>query len=262
LVPATASKRQADLTMTYQVRLSKFEGPLDLLLHLIRRDKIDIYDIPISHITREYLSYIEVMQELELEIAGEFFVMAATLMRIKAQMLLPRHIEEEEEEDPREELVRSLIEYRKYKEAAQHFGDRERERRKVFARPSTLVQENAQECETISVTLFDLVEAFKNVLDNLKKQVSYRVVLEEFSVEEKIELLNQRLESKSEILFTELFTDKFDKFEVIVTFLAVLELIRIGRIIARQMSFGADIWLYRPKDTPRVEVGDNISSDG
>ena len=124
--------------MTYQVRLSQFEGPLDLLLHLIKRDKINIYDIPISHITQEYLAYIEIMQELELEVAGEFFVMAATLMRIKAQMLLPRHAElEEEEEDPRDELVRNLLEYKKFKEAAQHFSAMEEERRKVFTRPTS-----------------------------------------------------------------------------------------------------------------------------
>ena len=121
--------------MSYHVRLTQFEGPLDLLLHLIRRDKINVYDIPISHITKEYLSHIEIMQELRLEVAGEFFVMAATLMRIKAQMLLPRRPDEEEDEDPREELVRNLLEYRKFKEAASHFAEKENDRRKVFTRP-------------------------------------------------------------------------------------------------------------------------------
>jgi segregation and condensation protein A len=244
--------------MTYQVRLSEFEGPLDLLLHLIRRDKINIYDIPISHITQEYLSYIEIMKELELEVAGEFFVMAATLMRIKAQMLLPRRIDmEDEEQDPREELVRNLLEYKKFKEAAQHFSVMEEDRRKVFTRPTGAQGLVDESDHPIEVSVFDLLGAFKKVMDDLRKQISYRVERESVSVEEKIAIIRARLKSEREVLFTELFEAGFTKVDIIVTFLALLELIRLGEMIARQMTRGSDIWLYAAgsAEMARVEKG-------
>ena len=233
--------------MTYQVRLVQFEGPLDLLLHLIRRDKINIYDIPISHITREYLAYIEIMQELELEVAGEFFVMAATLMRIKSQMLLPRHEGiEEEEVDPRDELVRNLIEYRKFKEAATCFAEKEEDRRMVFPRPVVRPPEDDAVEEREEVTIFDLLEALQGVFKNLQQQAIYRVVPDSVTVEQKIETIRGNLERRREILFTELFSTGFTKIEIIVTFLALLEMIKLGELIARQMAHGADIWLYKP----------------
>ncbi len=232
--------------MTYQVRLVQFEGPLDLLLHLIRRDKINIYDIPISHITREYLAYIEVMQELELEVAGEFFVMAATLMRIKSQMLLPRHEGFEEEADPREELVRNLLEYRKFKEAAHHLASKEEDRRKVFPRMAAAspVEEPAE--DSLEVSLFDLLEALQSVFKNINQQAIYHVVPDSVTVEQKIEAIRSTLGRRSEVLFTELFTGEFTKIEIIVTFLAILEMIKLGELVARQMSRAADIWLYKP----------------
>ncbi|MGD1048419.1 MAG: segregation/condensation protein A [Candidatus Krumholzibacteriaceae bacterium] len=233
--------------MTYQVRLMQFEGPLDLLLHLIRRDKINIYDIPISDITREYLAYIEIMQELELEVAGEFFVMAATLMRIKSQMLLPRHEGfEEEEVDPREELVRNLIEYRKFKEAATCFAEKEEDRRRVFPRPVVRPPEDEAVEEQAEVTFFDLVEALQGVFKNLQHQAIYRVVPDSVTVEQKIETIRGNLERRSELLFTELFDVGFTKIEIVVTFLALLEMIKLGELVARQMGHGADIWLYKP----------------
>jgi segregation and condensation protein A len=245
--------------MAYQVRLSQFEGPLDLLLHLIRRDKIDIYDIPISHITHEYLSYIEIMQELELELAGEFFVMAATLMRIKAQMLLPRRSEDEdEEEDPRDELVRNLLEYKKYKEAAQHMAEMENDRRRVYTRPTATYAFDEEEQGTLEVTVFDLLGAFKKVFEELKKQVSYRISKDPVTIEEKIELITSKLESRSEVLFTELFEGDFTKMDIIVTFLAILELVRLGDLLARQMTKGQDIWLYRPAEKPHVEAEEGV----
>jgi len=237
--------------MSYHVRLTQFEGPLDLLLHLIRRDKINIYDIPISHITKEYLSYIEIMQELRLEVAGEFFVMAATLMRIKAQMLLPKRPDEEDEEDPREELVRNLLEYRKFKEAANHFADRESDRRKVFTRPAVRPPEGEKDTSLMEVSIFDLVEAFKKVMEDLKNQISYRIEKETYTIEEKIDLIRDRIESNSEILFTELFSGEFDRLEIIVTFLAILEMARLGELSARQMTSSGDVWLYRPVETSK-----------
>ncbi len=236
--------------MTYQVHLSQFEGPLDLLLHLIRRDKITIYDIPISHITREYLAYIDMMKELQLELAGEFFVMAATLMRIKAHMLLPRRAAEEEEEDPRDELVRNLIEYRKFKEAAEHLAERENDRRQVFARPGSKPPADEDKHPSMEVSLFDLIGAFRTIMEELKKNVSYRIDREQFTVDERIEIIRARIREKSEILFTELFTGQYDKGEIITTFLALLELARLGELIARQMTIGADIWLYAPQHVP------------
>ena len=243
--------------MAYQIRLVQFEGPLDLLLHLIRRDKINIYDIPISHITREYLAYIEIMHELELEVAGEFFVMAATLMRIKSQMLLPRHQGlEEEEVDPREELVRNLIEYRKFKEAAHCFAVREEDRRRVFPRPVIHPVEEEVPEEPDEVGLFDLLEALQGVFKNLKHQAIYRVVPDSVTVEQKIEMIRANIARRSEVLFTELFNGKFTKMEIIVTFLALLEMIKLGELVARQMSHGADIWLYKPG------FGSYIDADG
>lgn len=231
--------------MTYHVRLTQFEGPLDLLLHLIRRDKINIYDIPISDITREYLEYIDVMRELELEIAGEFFVMAATLMRIKSQMLLPRHEGIEEEEDPREELVRNLLEYKKFKEAASELAEREEDRRKVFTRPVAPPVEEESD-ETLDVTLFDLLEALQKVFEQVKIQTTYRIIPETVTVEEKLALIRRSIEEHSEVLFTELFGEEYSKLGIIVTFLAILEMVKLGELIARQQRRGSDIWLYKP----------------
>ena len=232
----------------YKVRLTQFEGPLDLLLHLIRRDKINIYDIPISRITSEYLSYIDIMKELELEIAGEFFVMAATLIRIKAQMLLPKRVVEEgEEEDPRDELVRNLLEYKRFKEAAHQLAAKEEERRKHFARPSIRPLELKDYSEEFDVTLYELIDAFKEVVKNLKNRESYIIEKENVTIEEKIEYISELLKGRSEILFSELFSNSSTKIDVIVTFLAILELMRLGTIRARQMERGSDIWIYGKK---------------
>jgi segregation and condensation protein A len=251
--------------MSYHVRLTHFEGPLDLLMHLIRRDKIDVQDIPISHITREYLSYIEIMQELRLEVAGEFFVMAATLMRIKAQMLLPRRPEEEDDEDPREELVRNLLEYRKFKEAANHFAEKEDDRRKFFTRPAARPPEGEQEPSLMEVSIFDLVDAFKKVMDDLKKQISYRIEKESHTVEEKIDHIRGKVNTSSEVLFTELFSGNTDRLEIIVTFLAILEMVKLGELSARQMTDGGDVWLYRPGGAPKEglkEIPDGVREQG
>lgn len=229
----------------YQVKLEHFEGPLDLLLHLIRRDKINIYDIPISHITREYLSYIEIMKNLELEVAGEFFVMASTLMRIKVQMLLPKRTVEEEEEDPRDELVRNLIEYRKFKKAADHLAGKESCRRDVFVRPAPKYIDEKETVPKIELSLFDLMDAFKSILKDLRKEISYRVEIESHSVDEKIDSIKREISENSEILFSELIIRADSRLEIIATFLALLELIRGGIIIARQMSDSNDIWIYK-----------------
>jgi segregation and condensation protein A len=242
--------------MAYHVRLTQFEGPLDLLLHLIRRDKINIYDIPISHITREYLAYIEIMQELELEVAGEFFVMAASLMRIKSQMLLPRHEGlDEAEADPRDELVKNLLEYRTFKEAAQCFAAKEDDRRRVFTRSAVPLPDEETPEDTTDITLFDLLEALQSVFKNMKAPSLYRIMPESITVEQKIEVIRAHLDKRSEVLFTELFAGEFTKMELIVTFLAILEMIRLGQLVARQLSDGSDIWLYKPGIGSYIEAG-------
>ncbi len=245
--------------MAYHVRLKLFEGPLDLLLHLIRRDKINIYDIPISHITREYLAYLEIMQEFELELAGEFFVMAATLMRIKSQMLLPRHEGiEEEEPDPRDELVRNLVAYRTFKEAAQQLAAKEEERRRVYTRPAGTPpeEEPAAEEPPPDVSIFDLLEALQTVFKNMKSHAVYRIIPEAVTVEQKIEAIRSAVGSRGEVLFTELFAGEYTRIEIIVTFLAILEMIKLGELGARQLSHGTDIWLYRPAVRAYSGTGD------
>ena len=154
------------------VKLARFEGPLDLLLHLIKRDEIDIYDIPIAHITQQYLAYIELMRALDLEVAGEFLVMAATLMRIKAKMLLPLPAvgEEEEEGDPREELVQRLIEYRQFKEAAETLKSSEGERRLLFERGMVPGEDEAGPLPLAPATLFDLLDALNRVMSRVPEQ--------------------------------------------------------------------------------------------
>ena len=232
--------------MVYHVKLDHFEGPLDLLLHLIRRDKLDIYDIPISHITHEYLVYIGIMKDMDLEIAGEFFVMAATLMRIKAKMLLPHREDQEDEEDPRDELVRNLIEYRKYKKAAEHFANKEEDMMKVYKRPvPECADQSGSEEESLELSIFDLMDAFRNILDDLKKEISYKVIGEEFTVAEKLDMISRKISSSSEVLFTELFERGSSRSEIIVTFIAVLELIKNGILIAKPMKDNMDIWIYK-----------------
>src|SRR3989338_1249361 len=178
--------------MTYKVKLDVFEGPLDLLLYLIKKEEIDIYDIPIAKITDEYLEYLELMKLLDLNIAGEFLVMAATLIHIKSKMLLPPdHLEgeEKEEEDPRAELVRRLIEYKKFKEAAQELSHMESHQKHYFARVAgqpIKFEDTAREDEFFEATLFDLITAFTKVLKDIPKEVFHQVVRDEFTVSEKI----------------------------------------------------------------------------
>jgi segregation and condensation protein A len=233
-------------TSSYSVKLDVFEGPLDLLLFLIKRDKIDIYDIPIAHITRQYLGYIELMRELDLELAGEFIVMAASLMRIKAKMLLPKTHDEEEEEDPREELVVALLEYRKFKEAAQILKEKETEQSAWFPRRDFSFVEKLPEDEVlIEASLSDLIFAFKRVLEGQPQETFHTVNYPKVSVEERIDYVLGRLMEKDGVVFTELFLDVPIKLVMVVTFMAILELIRLQRIYIRQTRHFSDIWVFR-----------------
>lgn len=232
----------------YTVHLDRFEGPLDLLLYLIQRDEIDIYDIPIAHITEHYLSFIKDLDVLNLEKAGEFLVMASTLMRIKARFLLPlqRPEEDEDGEDPRDELVRRLLEYKKYKEAAVSLAHAEEERLQYFTRSLEYPfrDQIPEEPQELSLSLIDLLGSVKQILDNLKGEQFHRVYQEVFTVEEQIEHISNTLSERKSIPFVELFSEARSKMEVVVTFVAMLELIKNAIVSARQVDNYGEIWLY------------------
>lgn len=237
--------------MPYKVKLESFEGPLDLLLYLIKKDEVDIYDIPISNITQQYLEYIEIIKLFDLEAASDFILMAATLMRIKAQMLLPKpSIEEEVEdvEDPRQELVYRLLEYKRFKDVAVELGEKEKVSRKQFPRGAFKYEKNGFEREYLSstdVTLFDLVSAFKKIVEQSKKTSIHRVQVLNVTIEERIDYLLQKLDEENEIKFVDLFNLQDDKIVWIVTFIAVLELIKQQIIRAAQANPFDEIYIKR-----------------
>src|SRR6266404_2845629 len=220
----------------YKVKLEVFEGPLDLLLYLIKKEEVDIYDIPIERITNQYMEYLSLMQLLNLEVAGEFLVMAATLMYIKSRMLLPADqqvtdTEAEEGEDPRWELIRQLVEYKKFKDAALQLGQREEQQANVFSRrgPDTGIEVD-KDIPLAEVSIFDLINAFNDVLKKASAREDFREIIEErFTVSDKIEEILYTLRDRSEMIFNELFANASSRAEVVVTFLALLELIRLKR---------------------------------
>lgn len=228
------------------IKIPVFEGPFDLLLHLIRENKIDIYDIPISVITGQYLQYIEMMKELNLEIAGEFLVMAATLIQIKSRMLLPPDEEAppEEQEDPRHELVQRLLEYQKYKEAAADFRIREDEWLKIFHREPFSEEEEGELC-LFNVGIFDLIGAFKKILDKAPPEV-VSITMETLTVKDKMSTIMEIIEGQDAVRFEELFKDGITRVQIIVTFIALLELIRLGLIRAYQEKAFGNIWVINP----------------
>ena len=222
----------------YTFRLEGFEGPLDLLLHLIQKNELDIFNIPIALITEQYLEYLQLMKVLNLDIAGEYLLMASTLLHIKSRMLLPRSSEgeEEEEEDPRAELVRRLLEYQKYKQAAGELERRPLLDRDVFIR-LTPTESQAPEEERIEVNLFELLEAFQEVLKRVKPEAVHEVTLEHLSVEDKIEEILALLEKENRSMaFHRLFSEQPSRRLVVVTLLAILELVKMKRIRIFQMA--------------------------
>ncbi|MEC0484736.1 segregation/condensation protein A [Bacillus glycinifermentans] len=242
--------------MEYQVKIEAFEGPLDLLLHLINRLEIDIYDIPVAKITEQYLLYVHTMRELELDVASEYLVMAATLLSIKSRMLLPKQEEElfdeemlEEEEDPRDELIEKLIEYRKYKSAAQALKEREEERQKSFAKPPSDLSEYAKEVklteQKLSVTVYDMLGAFQKVLNRKKisRPSETRISRQEIPIEERMTQIVECLRSSGKRMhFMELFPFE-QKQHLVVTFLAILELMKNQLVIIEQERNFSDIYI-------------------
>lgn len=234
--------------MQYNVKIEAFEGPLDLLLHLINRLEIDIYDIPVAQITEQYLLYIHTMNELQLDVASEFLVMAATLLAIKSKMLLPKTMEEslddpetfEYEEDPRDELVERLIEYRKYKEAANDLKLMEEERSLMYTKPPSDLSEYAKEVQPekkeLNVSLYDMLAAFQKLLrrKKLQRPLTTKISRQEISIDKRMEeILNELRSIEGWKSFYDLFPHP-SKDHIVVTFLAVLELIKRKEIDVQQ----------------------------
>jgi len=249
----------------YRVKLDRFEGPLDLLLHLIRKSEVNIYDIPVADITEQYLAYITLMEELNLDVAGEFLVMAATLIHIKSKMLLPRPETAQEslldEEDPRDELVRRLLEHQKFKQAADALHDRETARSAQFTRPDSRVADAISDDyePELEVDLFSLLAAFKGVLTRASRRSQMVLPPEQISIEDRMHQLLGRLSETQACGFEDLFEDgDGSRSFMIVTFLALLEMIRLKLIrVFQSGGFGA-IRVYkraRPADAPHP-IGD------
>jgi segregation and condensation protein A len=239
------------------VRLSLFEGPLDLLLHLIRDSKVDIRDIPIASITEQYLGYLEVMRTLNLEIAGEFLVVAATLLHIKSRMLLP--VEETEDgeqgEDPRRELVRQLEEYQKYKEAGLALRALEEQRSRVFSRESLGPEGEPRTDYPLEVSLFDLLAALRRVVEQMPKTDRVEIEPDHLSVAQRISEILELMASGEELAFEELFRGSRELTDVIVTFLAVLELVRLRLVRVWQAAAYGTIRVAALQVGPEAEGG-------
>lgn len=233
--------------MAYQVKINIFEGPLDLLLHLIQKDDLDIYDIPISDITNEYLKYLDFLKDLNLNVAGEFLVMAATLMQIKARTLLPAvpGTGEGEGPDPREELVQKLLEYQKVKEAARYLGYNYDVHRDVFYRGAPVF---GKEDQILDLQMPKLLEAFRGVIESAETGVR-EILFEEIPVEERIREILDVLTERPSVAFSDLFPANHTRKALVVTFLALLELIRLKQVrVAQPANFG-EIQIARVTDS-------------
>ena len=229
---------QPERGLDYTFRLEGFEGPLDLLLHLIQKNELDIFNIPIALVTEQYLEYLQLMKVLNLDVAGEYLLMASTLLHIKSKMLLPKSLEgEEEEEDPRAELARRLLEYQKYKQAAGELEKRPILDRDVFIRLMGPELEEVPEEERIEVNLFELLEAFRQVLERVRADTVHEVILEHLSVEDKIqEILTLLGRENRSMAFHRLFPEQASRRVVVITLLAILELVKMKRIRIFQLA--------------------------
>ena len=237
-------------TRKYEVSIEAFEGPLDLLLHLMKQSKISIYEVKISEITQQYLDYIKAMEQLELEVASEYLVMAATLIEIKAKSLLPKQkveIESEYEEDSEEALIQRLIEYKRYKEAAQLFKELEEERGQFYTKPPIDFSEYLEEEVRLpnNGDVNRLIQAFEKIMrrNKMAKPVNTRIVATPLSVEGRMDELSRTLKYKKSVPFHTLFTE-FDREYIIITFLALLELVKSGEIKLVQNSYQEECLIY------------------
>jgi segregation and condensation protein A len=239
----------------YKIKLPIFEGPSDLLLYLIRKNELDIYDIPIAEIIRQFLDYLKLIQLLDLEVAGEFIEMVATLMLIKARMLLPHSedIPEDELEDPRRQLVLQLLEYKRYKEASENLRNFQEDQRKLFPRNIDQIRNSFEKSEeeddfTIDATLFDLLSAFKQALDNMPKITVHQVNMIKITIEDQVKFLIDQIGGNKHVLFSDLQKKLKNKITLIVTFMAILDLIRLRFLTAKQTKAFEDIRLVSSAD--------------
>jgi segregation and condensation protein A len=241
---------------SYKVKLDIFEGPLDLLLYLIKKDEVDILDVNIERITRQYIAYIDTFKMLNIDLAGEFIVMAATLMYLKSRMLIPKPVqppeEEGEEEDPRWELIRQLIEYKKFKDAASFLQKRQMQMEHVY--PATPEVPDLQKVAEPSsglpeLGIFDLIRAFQKVLARFEKEDLREIADDRFTVADKIEYLLQTVPPGEQVAFLSLFAEASSRDEVIVTFVAMLELIKLRQFRVTQDHLLGEITLYRNENT-------------
>lgn len=238
--------------MVYEIKLPVFEGPMDLLLHLLDKNEVDIYDIPIALITQQYLEYLSLAGELDLELTSEFLLMACTLLAIKAKMLLPKHKAsdaEEDSEDPRMELVEKIIEYKLFKEMAVELKERELNQSKLFCREideASLLKKYPPSNPLGSVVLADLLAAYSKVLKKVERRNEVvSISREDITIQEKIDFVLYKLcENQAGISFTQLFSDLYNRAEIIMTFLALLELTRRSIVFLRQNSLFGDIFIF------------------
>jgi len=233
----------------YKIQLDTFEGPLDLLLFFIKRDELDIYDIPISYITKEFMEYLHLLEKLDLEMAGDFILMASTLMQIKARMLLPKEVDEKGDEiDPRMDLVNALLEYKRYKEMSEELSLNESQQRRIKYRGNFVADEkkNPQELDSLlkNISVYDLVKAFKKAIEDKPKEVFHQVQRYNVSIEEQIELILNKTDFGGESTFLELIDGIAEKIRIVVTFIALLELIKMGKIGLRESPGFNDFIIY------------------
>ena len=233
----------------YKIRLSQFEGPLDLLLFFIKRDELDIYDIPISKITKDFMEYLHLLEQLDLETAGDFILMAATLMQIKVKMLLPKEIDEKGEEiDPRADLVKALLEYKRYKEMSDELSFMESNMRHYNYRGNfdSDSKQAPQDLDTLlkNITLYDLIKAFKKVILEKKPEPVHEIKKFNVTIDEQMEYIVTKIKEKNQIGFIELMQDIAEKFRIIVTFIAMLEMVKAGTIGLRESNNFNDFIIY------------------
>lgn len=245
----------------YKVNLEVFEGPLDLLLYLIKKDEVDIYDIPINRITTQYMDYLELMKILNLEIAGDFIVMASTLMLIKSRLLLPDEdrgpVEEDDEDDPRWDLVRQLVEYKKFKDAAGFLEHLEEVQENVFSREGEHVELGSRpDVGMQDVSIFDLISALNQALDRAPKEDLGEIFAEQYTVADKVDTLLEATSKGQKLTIGRLFRNMRSRHEIVCTFLAMLELIKLNRLAARQDNHFDEIVIEQIEgaDEPEPEV--------
>lgn len=253
----------------YKVDLEVFEGPLDLLLYLIRKDEVDIYNIPIERITTQYMEYLSVMRMLDLNIAGEFIVMAATLMMIKSRMLLPvderTEEEEEEEEDPRWDLVRQLVEYKKFKDIANQLQEREFYQENVFdfgGKSALALEPEDPGLGLQDVGLFDLIAAFNEVLKKAPPEQLGEIAADRYTVADKIDNVLQSVRNGGSLRFSRMFGHMASRNEIICTFLALLELLRLRQIVAEQDAHFGDIVITQSDAVDDPDTGSIEDNEG